>query len=99
MSLSRSGHKTTNVELDGAQLKQATSKTCLGINIDSELNFKEHVDIVSKRAFGALSKLSSLISQKPGISMCEANFGRYPNRSSGVQLTAAIKVSKLDQIQ
>ena len=52
-----------------AQLQQVTSKTCLGIIIDGDLNFKEQVDIISPRAYGALSKLSSLIPDKSGISM------------------------------
>ena len=45
-----SGTETTHANVDGSMIKSSQKEILLGINLDSELKFEDHVNFMSKKA-------------------------------------------------
>ena len=55
-----SGTETTHVNVNGSMIKSRQKEILLGINLDSELKFDDHVNFMCKKAsqkFYALARL------------------------------------------
>jgi ribonuclease HI/retron-type reverse transcriptase len=65
----KSGHIYVNITVDGKTLRQVTSKVCLGVLLDQNLTFREHTDRTSRRALGALTRISALMADIGGMKM------------------------------
>ena len=45
-----SGIETTHTNVDGSMIKSSQKEILLGINLDSELQFEDHVNFMCKKA-------------------------------------------------
>ena len=55
-----SGTETTHVNVDGSVIKSSQKETLLGINLDSELKFEDHVNFICKKASQKLYVLARI---------------------------------------
>ena len=49
MCFTKSGHKSITVFMGGSKLEQVNSKTCLGLILDNNLNFRQQVELLVER--------------------------------------------------
>ena len=79
-----SGTETTHANVDGSMIKSSQKEILLGINLDSELKFEDHVNFMCKKAsqkLYALSRIAPFMDLKQGRSMkafVESQFGYCP---------------------
>ena len=76
---------TKVVSIDGIQITSSTAETLLGITIDSELNFENHLSTISNqvsRQINALGRIVNYISPKKGCivmkTVIESQFNYCP---------------------
>ena len=55
------------VKLDNTSLVQVENKKCLGVNLDSQLNFTKHVENTRTKALKTLSSVSRLLNETGGM--------------------------------
>ena len=53
------------IELDGQKLSRSRKVKCLGVWLDDELTWKDHVSAVRRRCLGGLAKLRRLKNELP----------------------------------
>ena len=74
----------THANVDGCMIKSSQKETLLGINLDSELKFEDHVNFMCKKAnqkLYALSRIAPFMDLKQGRNMkafVESQFGYCP---------------------
>ena len=59
--------ETINLQVNGAEIKGQKSVTLLGVEIDNELNFDNHISNICKKVgnkINALSRIQSFLGQK-----------------------------------
>ena len=80
-----SGTETTHANVDGSMIKSSQKEILLGINLDSELKFEDHVNFMSKKAsqkLYALARIASFMDLKQRRNIMKAfvksQFGYCP---------------------
>ena len=80
-----SGTETTHVNFDGSIIKSSQREILLGINLDSELKFEDHVNFICKKASQKLYALARIapfmdLKQRRNImkAFVESQFGYCP---------------------
>ena len=58
-----------NIYLENHLIEQKDQKIYLGVVLDSQLTFEQHIDLICSRALKALAKISGLIRGRRGISI------------------------------
>ena len=56
-----------NVTLQGKTLTQVEEQLCVGVKLDTKLNFRSQVDYAASKAQGALAKISKLLCESGGV--------------------------------
>ena len=56
-----SGTKTTHANVDGSMIKSSQKEILLGINLDSELKFEDHVNFMYKKSSQKLYALARIV--------------------------------------
>ncbi len=67
MCFNRGPHTPIDVKLGGQILTQVRSKRCLGVTVDEQLTFSEHIENVRCKAIKALTAASSLLDDIHGL--------------------------------
>ena len=79
-----SGTETTHANVDGSMVKSSQKEILLGINLDSELKFEDHVNFMCNKAsqkLCALARIAPFMDLKQRRNMkafVESQFGYYP---------------------
>ena len=80
-----SGTETTHANVDGSMIKSSQKEILLGINLDSELKFEDHVNFICKKASKKLYALARIapfmdLKQRRNImkAFVESQFGYCP---------------------
>ena len=80
-----SGTETTHANVDGSMIKSSQKEILLGINLDSELKFEDHVNFMCKKAnqkLYALARIAPImdLKQRRNIvkAFVESRFGCCP---------------------
>ena len=80
-----SGKETIHANVDGSMIKSSHKEILLGINLDSELKFEDHVNFMCKKAsqkLYALAQIAPLMDLKQGRNIMkafvESQFGYCP---------------------
>ena len=82
--LSMFGTKATHASIDGSMIKSTQKEILLGINLDSELKFEDHVNFMCKKAsqkLYALARIALFMDLKQRKNMkafVESQFGYCP---------------------
>ena len=63
---SSKGHRDIVVHMNGRPLTQVTEKRILGVILDEKLTYKSHIQATSRRAAGALAKVSIFSKESKG---------------------------------
>ena len=70
-----SGIETTHTNVDGSMIKSSQKEILLGINLDSELQFEDHVNFMCKKAnqkLYALAWIAPFVKLKQGRNILKA---------------------------
>ncbi len=67
MCFNKGPHIQVDVQIDGHTLTQVKSKRCLGVTVDEQLNFAEHIEKVRGKAIKALSAAANLLDDMHGL--------------------------------
>ena len=80
-----SGTKTTHANVDGSMIKSSQKEILLGVNLDSDLKFEDHVNFMCKKASQKLYALARIapfmdLKQRRNImkAFVESQFGYCP---------------------
>ncbi len=68
MLFTKTGHQDIVVTLNGTALVQVTSKVLLGVDVDENLTFSKHLDLVASKTVRAITSLQDLLQDTGGVS-------------------------------
>ncbi len=85
MLFTKTGHKDISITLNGTPLVQVISKVLLGVDVDENLNFSKHMDLVASKTVCAITSLQDLVKDTGGV-----------NRDVGVMLHKAYVLPNIE---
>ncbi len=98
----KTGHQDIAVTLNGTPLVQVTSKVLLGVDVDENLNFQNHLDLVATKTIRAITSLQDLLQDTGGVSrhIAVMLYKAYvlPNMEYAYPAWCTINSSSLDRL-
>ncbi len=106
MCFNKGPHTPVDIKMDGHTLTQVKSKKCLGVTVDEQLTFAEHIENVRGKAIKALSASANLLDDIHGlrtglgVQLYRGLILPYISFAMPVWCTiGATEVSKLEEVQ